>query len=534
MPSRIMYHFGGIVSYRALSPVSKNHLILHSISCIRYRPLSLSIICTRSITGRKVVGWWPDPFTTIRDGNKPQIIREPIPGMYLGDANVPLNATQVKTKKPGAHADGGGLYLHVREGGERIWAFRFTARDGKRAVMEFAAVGQLTLSEARDQARAYRLALKRDGVDPRHKKRIDAKGGMTFKAFADEQYPARCKGLSDEEEKQWKRSIDDVKSLHHLKLHEITTEDVLKALKPVWTVKPVTASRTRQRIERLLDAAKALRYREGENPAIWRGNLKHLLTSPRRLHKKRGHASVPWAKAPLLMVELHNDPGPVARCAEVGILTVARSQEIRLMEWTELDFEKKTWLCPAEKMKIKGDDEPRSDVVPLSDQTVMIIKSVPRLGRYVFPSDHASEHQPFRPNALTNCIKRAGFKATMHGMRTTFRNWGGESKEHNFRREVLEHCLSHRVGDESERSYWTGEMMERRREVLEAWSNYVRPKAKLKSRTGRAEPVTHGGDRPQLGAATREPFAQRKGRRPPETKKPRQTVRSGDVEADQQ
>ena len=163
------------------------------------------------------------------------------------------------------------------------------------------------------------------------------------------------------------------------------------------------------------------------------------------------------------------------------------------MEWTEIDFEKKTWLCPAEKMKIKGGDEPRPHLVPLTDQAIAIIESMPRLGRYVFPSDHSVEHQPFRPNALTNCIKRAGFEATMHGMRTTFRNWGGESKEHNFRREVLEHCLSHRIGDESEKSYWTGEMTERRREVLVAWASYVRPNVKLKSpRAGRVAPVTHG------------------------------------------
>jgi integrase len=164
-----------------------------------------------------------------------------------------------------------------------------------------------------------------------------------------------------------------------------------------------------------------------------------VLPSARKLNKKRGHASVPYAKAPALMVGLQNDPGRVARCVEVGILTVARSQEIRLMEWTEIDFEKKTWLCPAEKKKIKGGDEPRPHLVPLSDQAISIIESMPRLGRYMFPSDHTGEHQPFRPNALTNCIKRAGFVGTMHGMRTTFRNWGGESKQHNFRREVLEH-----------------------------------------------------------------------------------------------
>ena len=119
--------------------------------------------------------------------------------------------------------------------------------------------------------------------------------------------------------------------------------------------------------------------------------------------------------------------------------------------------------------------------VPLTDQAIAIIRSMPRAGRYVFPSDHHEKHVPFRANALTGVIKRAGFKATMHGMRTSFRNWGGESVEHNFRREVLEHCLSHRVGDEAKQSYWTADMIARRRLVMEAWANFVKPITKQPS-----------------------------------------------------
>jgi hypothetical protein len=127
-----------------------------------------------------------------------------------------------------------------------------------------------------------------------------AQGSKTFKKFAEEQYPDRCQGLSEEESKQQQRSIRDVPSLHDKKLQEITTEHVLEALKAIWTVKPVTASRTRQRIE-LMDAAKALRLRTGENPAAWRGNLKHLLPSPRKLNRKKGHRSAPYTKMPGMM-----------------------------------------------------------------------------------------------------------------------------------------------------------------------------------------------------------------------------------------
>jgi len=408
-----------------------------------------------------------------------------INGKLKEDVKVALNSNQVKSLQAGAHADGGGLYLVVRESGDRVWAFRFTDLDGKRAQMEFSRVGGdrdsaagdvLTLSSAREKAREYKVALKREGIDPRVKKRITALGGKAFKEFAEEQYPGWCQGLSEEELKQWQRSIRDVPSLHDKKLHEITTEHVLEALKPIWNVKPITASRTRQRIERLMDAAKALKLRAGENPAAWRGNLKHLLPSPRKLHRKKGHASAPYTKMPQMMMGLRYDGAMTARCTEVGILTVSRSQEIRLMEWDELDFGAKTWVVPAEKMKIKGELEPKPHLVPLSDQVIEIVKSMPRTGKYVFPSDHAETHQAFRANALVGAINRTGIRATMHGCRSSFRNWGADNKEHNFRREVLEFCLSHRVGDEAELSYWDSEMIARRREALQTWADFIKPR----------------------------------------------------------
>jgi integrase len=403
---------------------------------------------------------------------------------------MPLNSNQIKSQQPGTHADGGGLYLVVRDSGERVWAFRFTDLDGKRAQMEFAKAveratgkpGEKSLAEARDEASHYRVELRRNGVDPRIRKRAVQSGGRTFKEFAEEHYPSWCKGLHKDEPKNWERSIRDVPSLHNVKLHAITTDDVFKALKPLWDEKPVTASRIRQRIERVLDAAKALKLRSGENAAAWRGNLKVLLPSVRKVRKKKPHASISYGKAPALMTALSYDAGNSARCVEVGVLTVTRSQEIRLMEWTEIDFDRKQWLIPAEKMKIRGEEEPKPHLVPLSDQAIEIIQSMPRVGCYVFPSDakQTADHAAFLANALVGTIKRAGFEATMHGMRTTFRNWGGESVEHNFRREVLEHCLSHRVGDESELSYWTGDMIERRRIVLQSWADYVKPR-KLKA-----------------------------------------------------
>ena len=218
-----------------------------------------------------------------------------VSGNRNGNVKVALNSNQVKSLQAGVHADGGGLYLVVRESGDRVWAFRFTDLDGKRRQMEFARAGDreggrrvLTLSSARKKAREYKVALKRDGVDPRVKKRATTRAARRSRNLPRSNIPAGARVCRTKRTKQWARSIRDVPSLHELKLHEITTEHVLEALKPIWGVKPVTASRTRQRIERLMDAAKALKLRSGENPAAWRGNLKHLLPSPRKLHRKKG------------------------------------------------------------------------------------------------------------------------------------------------------------------------------------------------------------------------------------------------------
>jgi hypothetical protein len=256
---------------------------------------------------------------------------------------MPLNPSQVKSLQPGAHNDGDGLYLVVSNLGDRSWVFRFTAPDGKRAAMTFAKADDrdseigdiLCLKTARMKARDYAFALKRDGVDPRFKKKIDLSKGLTFKTFAEQQYPGWCKGLNPEEPKAWERAMRDLVCLHDLKLHEIETSHVLAALTPIWAVKPVTAARTRQRIERVLDAAKALKYRTGENPAAWRGNLKHLLASPRKLHRKKGHTSLPYSKAPALMAGLALDPAIVARCVEVCLSWSRLSeQKFRLDKWS--------------------------------------------------------------------------------------------------------------------------------------------------------------------------------------------------------
>jgi integrase len=402
---------------------------------------------------------------------------------------MPINPNQIKTLPLGDHADQGGLYLSVRgKPGDlnRVWQFRFTDLEGKRAGMDIGRFGDrdvpgksMTQSTARETCLQYKIALKA-GTDPRIKKKLDAGNSITFKEYAERTYPGWCVGKHPDEAKQWKRSIADLATLHDLKLPQIDNPEVIEALKPIWYVKPITANRTRERLEKLLDAAKVEKLRSGENPARWKGNLKLILPSARKLNAKtkKGHASVPYAKVPSVFHSLRYEVGNIGRLVEVGILTCTRSQEIRWMEWDELDLDAKTWLIPGSKMKIKGESaDGRPHLIPLSDQAIAIIKSMPKRGKFVFPSDakqNEGKHEAFLANALTNCLKRAsGVPITMHGNRTTFRNWGADNKEHNFRREVLEFCLSHRIGDEAELSYWTSEMLDRRREVMDAWAIHV-------------------------------------------------------------
>ena len=185
----------------------------------------------------------------------------------------------------------------------------------------------------------------------------------------------------------------EVPTLHDLKLHEINTPHISERSDADLVTEADHGQPHTPAHRKVLDAAKAENYDREIIRRVGAATSALLLTSARKLNKKRGHASVPYAKAPALMAELHNDASRVARCVEVGILTVTRSQEIRLMEWTEIDFEQRTWLVPGEKMKIKEDGEhrPKDHLVPLTEQALDIIKSMPRYGRYVFPSDHADQ-----------------------------------------------------------------------------------------------------------------------------------------------
>ena len=257
-------------------------------------------------------------------------------------------------------------------------------------------------------------------------------------------------------------------------VNQITTEDVLEVLQPIWTSKAETASRVRGRIEKILDAAKAKGLREGENPARWRGHLDHLL--PKRQLLQRGHhAAMPWQEVPEFVAQLRNSPSMAALALEFVILTAARSGEVLRSfrdgevvgaSWGEIDRQAKVWTIPAKRMKAG-----REHRVPLSDRALAILGEAEkaRRGKFIFPGQRGD--QPLSDMALTMLLRRMNVTdATVHGFRSSFRDWAGEAT--NFPREIAEAALAHTVGDKVERAYRRGDALERRRELMEAWASF--------------------------------------------------------------
>lgn len=374
---------------------------------------------------------------------------------------------------PGRYGDGGGLYLVVSPAGSRKWVFRYRWR-GRLVDMGLGSAASVTLAKAREKASAARQLIA-GGVNPLEAKRAD-RAIPTFGAMADQLIAdLGPQWRNDKHKAQWKATLEkDAAKLRALPVDAIGTDDVLSVLKPIWAAKPETASRLRGRIERVLDAAKAKGFREGENPARWRGHLSHFL--PKRQKLTRGHhKALPFEDVPDFIRRLRERDAMAALALEFAIYTAARSGEVRGARWSEMDLEAKLWTVPAARMKAG-----KVHRVPLSARAVEILKAVRPLANgegeaFVFPS---SGGKPLSDAAFSALFLRMGFKDrpfTPHGFRSSFRDWAGEVS--HFPREVAEAALAHTVGDETERAYRRGDALEKRRALMDAWANYICGKA---------------------------------------------------------
>lgn len=397
--------------------------------------------------------------------------------------NHALTPVAVKNAKPGRHADGGGLHLLVKDTGARSWVYRFMLRGKTRDIGLGAASGPeaISLAKARDKADALRTMVK-VGIDPLTERRREAAeaiaaeqaahiAGITFRAVADAHVAANEGSWRNAKHRQqWKNTLATYAYpvIGELPVASISTAHVLQILEPIWKEKPETASRVRGRIETILDAAKVRGYRDGENPARWRGHLAQILPVRRRLSRGH-HEALPYEDVPSFVASLRERNATAALALEFCILTAARTGEVIGATWTEVDLDKAIWTIPAGRMKAGKEHR-----VPLSPRAIEILKTVKALGgSWVFSGNRKNSTQA-RPKlsgmAMTMLLRRMKVVATVHGFRSAFRDWAAECT--GYAHETCEMALAHVIGNKAEAAYRRGDLFEKRRRLMEDWGTY--------------------------------------------------------------
>lgn len=397
-----------------------------------------------------------------------------------------LTPLQVKNAKPGRHADGDGLHLLVKTTGARSWVFRFML-DGRArdvglsrcpeaiAILKKSGGEELTLAQARDVAAIYRLKVKA-GIDPlaereeaaanaAAEKQARQAASVTFKAMAEIFLAAKEDSWRNSKHRQqWHNTLSMYvyPAIGDMVVGDIDTPHVLQVLEPIWKHKAETASRVRGRIETILDAAKVRGYRTGENPARWRGHLAQIL--PMRTKLSRGHhRAAGYAEVPEFIGGLKARRAVAAPALEFTILTAARTGEVIGATWSEVDLDRAIWTVPADRMKAA-----REHRVPLSARAVEILTATKKLGsQCLFPGPRGGQLSGM---AMSMLLRRMNGEATVHGFRSSFRDWAAECT--GYPHEVCEMALAHTIANKAEAAYRRGDMFEKRRRMMADWADY--------------------------------------------------------------
>jgi integrase len=379
-----------------------------------------------------------------------------------------LTALKVtRARKPGYYGDGGNLYLRITPTGTKSWILRYQLA-GKPRYMGLGPVDLVSLAEARDKAlEARRLLLNRaDPLTARRRQRQGEANSRTFAQCANAYIKAHEAGWGNSKHRQqWRATIEQHVNpvLGPMPVSAIETADVLRALEPIWRSRTETAVRLRARIEAILDWARVHGYRSGENPARWKGHLDSLLPPPSRVRKIAHHPAMAYAAVPAFVAALRAQPGTAARALELLILTAARSGEVLGARWDEIDIPGAVWTIPATRMKAG-----REHRVPLSPRAMEIIRNAP-IGEHLFPGRSPGRSLP--ATGLLALLRQLGFaNATVHGFRSSFRDWAGDSTA--FPRDVVEAALAHAVGNATEAAYRRGDAFDKRRELMNAWARF--------------------------------------------------------------
>jgi integrase len=407
-----------------------------------------------------------------------------------------LEATTVRALvaagKPGAHADGGNLYLRVTapakagEPGSGKWTLRYMLA-GKAREMGLGAYDEkgkrgLTLAQARDAAGDAQRLL-RDGVDPLAHRQAEAEAAAAraaeaaakaqrFRDVATLYIEAHEPGWRNGKHRaQWRATLDAYAypKIGDMAVGDITTNHVLGCLNPIWTTKPETATRLRGRIEAVLDYAAARNWRSGQNPARWRGHLSNLLPRRSKVAPVEHHAALPWQDMGAFMATLRQQPGTAARALEFCILTATRTGETIGARWSEVDMDAAVWTVPASRMKAR-----REHRVPLSEAALAVLRAMtplrPEAGdSFVFPGGKAD--RPLSSMAMLMLLRRMKRgDLTVHGFRSAFRDWCEEAT--STPHAVSEAALAHTIGDKVEAAYRRGDLFAKRARLMADWADY--------------------------------------------------------------
>ena len=394
-----------------------------------------------------------------------------------------------RLKEVGFHAVGGvsGLGLQIVASGARSWVLR-TVVGGKRRKMGLGGFPDVTLAVAREKARQAKLRID-DGEDPidqrRDKRRalkVSRAQDVTFKTCAENYIIAHTPEWTNKKHAaQWTSTLERYAYpvIGDLWVRDVTIAHVLQILNPIWLTKTTTASNLRSRIEAVLSSAKTLGYRSGENPAAWKDNLDNQLASPKKVKKVRHHPAVQVCEVGMFMKDVRQRGGTSANALEFLVLTSVRSHNVRHATWSEIDLETMTWAIPGEDSEEGGTGQRmKSGVahrVPLSKKALALLEVLPRMAGtdLLFPS---AKGTPLSDMAMNALMRRMAFqdhngrRAVPHGFRSTFKDWALERT--NFQHEISEKALAHTVGDAVERAYLRSDAFNKRRRMMQAWSDF--------------------------------------------------------------
>lgn len=385
----------------------------------------------------------------------------------------------------GEYSGGNGLYLKVSGKGSGSWIYRYQI-NGKRKRLGLGSVEHITLADAGKLLQEQR-GLVAQGIDPQEVRKDnqqqEAAKVITFEQVAEEYMKAQEPSWSNAKHiEQWHRTLEMFvyPLIGDLAPADITTEHLLKILQPIWNTKKETASRVRNRIELVLNAAKARKLREGENVAAWRGHLELLLAKHKTTDVKH-HSALPWQEVAAFIEHLNQKNDTSSQALQLVILTGLRTGEVLGAKWSEFDLVKKVWTIPPERMKARKEHR-----VPLSSVVLKLLQEMPRVESGLL-FEGQKEGKQVSNMALLMKIRRLdeqrkttkgkgwrdsnGDRITTHGFRSTFRDWAAECTP--FENIVVEQALAHTIGNAVEAAYRRGDLLERRRELMETWAQYV-------------------------------------------------------------